>query len=70
MDGFDRVMVSFIMSSILAITLINSYDLSNIRNQLKEQPIKPTLQLMCAESRKVQSTHNKVFTCVMHKDSK
>jgi hypothetical protein len=68
MDGIVRALIGFIVWSILVVTLINSYDLSSIRNQLKEQPIKPTLQLMCAESRKVQSTHNAVFTCVMHKD--
>lgn len=71
MDGFDRVMLGFTLIGVFALTLINSYELSNIRNQLKEQPtIKPTMQLMCAESHKVQSKHNTIYTCVMHEDSK
>ena len=59
-----------VMTVVMFIILCTSmYDIRRACIQ-EHTKIKPTLQLLCVESKKVQSTHNKVFTCIMHKDSK
>ena len=66
MDGFDRFLVAFMFIGVLLITLLNRQSIT----ELHEQPnLETTMQLMCAESHKVQSKHNTIYTCVMHEDS-